>query len=337
MTDKQQISGQTHFVCLLGNPTGHSLSPAMHNLSFELLGIDSVYLCFDVQNEDLGRIVDAFKAMSSWDGFNVTMPCKHAIIPHLDGLDDAAQLIGAVNVVKKVTGESFGSDAAGGFDEDVSGSAGAGVADGSDADAADGAGEDVPGNASVKALGYNTDGKGFMENLAKHGVQASGARMVLLGPGGAGSAILVQAALDGVSHLDVFARAGGASYEAACELAERVMQKTACKIELHDIVDADDLAACIQAADILVNATPVGMGEGCTETPVPAELIRPGIAVADVIYHPRETQLIRDAKARGCVTVTGLGMLIEQAAVGEAIWYDAQMPIEEVERQLFGE
>lgn len=290
MACKLDVSGRTHLVCLLGNPTEHSLSPAMHNLSFELLGIDAVYVCFDVQNEDLGSIVAAFRVMESWDGFNVTMPCKQAIIPYLDELDAAAKLIGAVNVVKKSDG---------------------------------------------KIVGFNTDGKGFIVNLAKHGVQVSGSRMVLIGPGGAGSAIMAQAALDGVSHIDVFARAGGVSHKAALELAERVMAATDCSIALHDLADSSKMGSCIQNADILVNASSVGMGEQNDETPVPAELIKSGMAVADVIYHPRETRFIRDAKVRGCLTVPGLGMLIEQAAVGESIWYDVQMPIEEIERRLF--
>jgi len=291
MAADRAISGRTHMVCLLGNPTGHSLSPAIHNLSFELLGIDTAYLCFDVDNGNLGTIVAAFRSMDNWDGFNVTMPCKQAIIEHLDELDDAAELIGAVNVVSK-------SD--------------------------DG-----------KVIGHNTDGAGFMASLSQRGVSAKGARMVLLGPGGAGSAILAQAALDGVAHIDVFARAGGESYRHAQELIDRVRVCTSCEIELHDMSDAAALKACIQDADVLVNATPIGMGDGCAETPVPPDFIKPGMVVADAIYHPRETQLIIDARARGCNAVPGLGMLIEQAAASEAIWYGVQMPIDQIERELF--
>jgi len=283
-------SGQTRLITLLGNPTGHSLSPAIHNLSFQLLRIDAEYRAFDVDNEGLGEIVDELRAADHWDGGNVTMPCKQAIVEHLDGLDEAAELIGAVNVLKKTDG---------------------------------------------KIVGYNTDGRGFMVNLVKHGVNVLGSRMVLLGPGGAGSAILVQAALDGVAHIDVFARAGGESYRHAQELIDRVRVCTSCEIELHDMSDAAALKACIQDADVLVNATPIGMGDGCAETPVPPDFIKPGMVVADAIYHPRETQLIIDARARGCNAVPGLGMLIEQAAASEAIWYGVQMPIDQIERELF--
>ena len=285
-----ETSGRTRLITLLGNPTGHSLSPAIHSLSFQLLGIDAEYQAFDVNNDSLGEIVDELRAADRWDGGNVTMPCKQAIIKHLDGLDEAAKLIGAVNVLKKTDG---------------------------------------------KVVGYNTDGRGFMVNLVKHGANVPGSRMVLLGPGGAGSAILVQAALDGVAHIDVFARAGGESHRHAQELAGRVRVCTSCVIELHDIADAAALKACIQDADILVNATPIGMGDGCDETPVPPDFIKPGMVVADAIYHPRETRLIIDAQAHGCNMVPGLGMLIEQAAASEAIWYGVQMPIEQIERELF--
>ena len=292
MAETDRISGHTRLISLLGKPTSHSMSPATHNLSFQLLGVDAVYVCFDVEPEKLGPVIEAMKAMDSWDGSNITMPCKQEVIKYLDGLDAAAELMGAVNVVKYADG---------------------------------------------KVLGYNTDGLGFMTNLRKHGVQTEGARMVLLGPGGAGSAILVQAALDGVAYLDVFARLGGKSYNNAQGLIERVAAKTDCQIVLHDMNNTEDLAACIQDADILVNATNVGMGEGSVETPIPSKLIKSGMVVADAVYHPRETQFILDAKARACTTVPGLGMMIEQAAAGERIWYNVDMPIEEIERRLFGE
>lgn len=292
MTASTKISGQTRFTCLLGNPTGHSLSPVLHNLSFELLGIDAVYLCFDVGVAGLGAAVAAFKAMERWDGFNVTMPCKQAVIPYLDGLDEVAELAGAVNVVKREAG---------------------------------------------RAVGCNTDGVGFAASLAERGVGVAGARIALLGPGGAGSAIAAQAALDGASRIDLLARIGGESFARAEELCGRLGERTGCKLALHDIANKTALRECVQAADILVNATPVGMGEGCEDSLVAPQLLAAHMAVADVVYHPRKTRLIRDAEAAGCVAVPGLGMLVEQAAAAEAIWYGARMPVAQVRARLFGE
>lgn len=292
MAVELNISGHTHLVTLIGKPTGHSKSPVTHTTSFKMLGVDAVYLAFDIENEQIPGVLDAMRAMDGWDGSSVTMPAKQAVIPYLDGLSDAAELIGAVNTIAK--------------------------------------------DADGKLIGHNTDGAGFMENLRKNGVQVQGATMTLVGPGGAGSAILVQAALDGVAKLHVFARGGGKSYQHAEKLIEQVCERTDCDAILHALEDKEDLKACIAESSILANATNVGMGEGNTDTPVPAEFLRAGMAVADSIYLPLYTQLLQDAQAAGAKVVTGVGMLNEQAAVAEKIWYGVDMPVDEVVAAIAG-
>ena len=294
MGEKERISGHTHLISLIGSPVAHSGSPATHNLSFEKLGIDSACLVFDVKEDGVETALAAMRTLEGWDGSNVTMPCKRAVIPYLDELDPAAELMGAVNVIEKKDG---------------------------------------------KLKGYNTDGVGFMTNLRKHGVTDKGATMTLVGIGGAGSAVLTQAALDGVKTIHAFARANfDGTYERVAEgLVPAVNAKTECDVQLHDLADMDLLRKCIEESDILVNATNVGMPEGCEDSLIPDDYLRPDLAVADVIYYPRETRLIRDAKALGCVTVPGIGMMLEQAAAGEKIWYDAEMPTEEIAEALFSE
>ncbi|MEF2656050.1 MAG: shikimate dehydrogenase [Eggerthellaceae bacterium] len=292
MSQRSAISGHTHIISLLGSPIRHSMSPATHNLSFEKLGVDSVYVVFDVTESDLPQIVQAMKHMDGWDGSNVTMPCKQAIIPLLDGLSESAELMGAVNVLKKEDG---------------------------------------------KIIGHNSDGIGFMNNLRKHGVNTSGETMTLIGPGGAGSAIVVQAALDGAKKVHVFAREGGPSYTRSTTLLPRVAEKTGCELILHAFEDKEAMKQAIAESDVLVNATPVGMGAESLESPVPAEFITPEIVVADAVYHPRMTKLLTDAEAKGCTIVGGIGMMIEQAATGEEIWYDVEMPTQEILDELFAE
>lgn len=102
-----QISGHTQLGCLLGTPVAHSVSPLMHNEAFRILGMDRVYLCFDTKNKDLGTIVDALRQMNVF-GFNLTMPDKERIIPYLDELSPAAQMIGAVNTVVNTEGRLIG-------------------------------------------------------------------------------------------------------------------------------------------------------------------------------------------------------------------------------------
>lgn len=292
MGEVERITGHTHVVCLIGSPVAHSGSPATHNLSFETLGIDTAYLVFDVKPEALNHVIPAFKTMGGLDGCNVTMPCKRAVIPFLDDIDPAADLMQAVNVIKFTDG---------------------------------------------KAKGFNTDGVGFWSNVRKHGVEVQGTTVTIVGPGGAGSAVIVQAALDGAKKINVFG-IQDATFESAKELIPRVIEKTGCDVTLHHCEDADDMKACIAASDILVNATNVGMGEGSTATAIPADFLASSLkAVADTIYFPRETQLILDAKAQGIKTVPGLGMMIEQAAAGEKIWYgdDVEMPSELIEQKIF--
>lgn len=180
----KHISGHTHLISLLGTPIRHSASPVTHSVSFELTGIDAVYLAFEATPDDLPDILSAMRRMGGWDGSNVTMPNKQAVIPHLDGLSDAAALIGAVNVIEKTE--------------------------------------------EGKLIGHNTDGAGFMKNIAKYGVVPEESTFTLIGPGGAGSAIMVQAALDGVKTVHIFARENGPSYKHAQTLIEPVKEQTGC-------------------------------------------------------------------------------------------------------------
>lgn len=287
------ISGHTKLVSLLGKPIRHSASPITHSISFELSGVNAVYLAFEVENDGLADVTAAMRKMDGWVGSNVTMPNKQAIIPHLDGLSDAARLMGAVNVIEKT--------------------------------------EDC------KLIGHNTDGAGFMENLRKHGFDPQGKTMTLTGPGGAGSAILVQAALDGIATLHVFARENGPSYNHSKEIIPGVAEQTGCNIILHPFEDKEAMKAAIAESDVLANATNVGMGEDdCTDTPVPAEFLRKDLVVADCIYHPFKTQLLQDAEAAGAQTVGGIGMMNEQAALGEKIWFGIDMPIDQVTAEING-
>lgn len=102
-----EITGHTRLGCLLGTPVAHSLSPMMYNESFRLLGMDCVYLCFDTKHADLGGIVQSLRQMNVF-GFNLTMPDKEHILPFLDEIDPAAQMIGAVNTVKNISGKLVG-------------------------------------------------------------------------------------------------------------------------------------------------------------------------------------------------------------------------------------
>ena len=102
-----RITGHTGLLALIGSPVGHSGSPAMYNYSFERLGLDYVYVAFDIKEEETG---DAIAAMKTFHmrGCNVTMPCKTAAAKYMDELSPAARIIGAVNTIVNENGKLIG-------------------------------------------------------------------------------------------------------------------------------------------------------------------------------------------------------------------------------------
>lgn len=105
--DNRQITGHTKLTGLLGSPVAHSISPMMHNESFRLLGLDYVYLCFDVDDKNLETVVNGLRYMDV-KGFNCTMPVKNRMAELADELSPAAKMIGAVNTVQNENGKLIG-------------------------------------------------------------------------------------------------------------------------------------------------------------------------------------------------------------------------------------
>jgi len=108
------ISGKTRLLALIGQPVGHSLSPRMHNAAFAADGLDFVYVCLDVDPDDLPAAVEG-AAVLKLRGFNITMPHKRAMIPLLDELDEGARISGAVNtvVIEDYTLRGYNTDGGG--------------------------------------------------------------------------------------------------------------------------------------------------------------------------------------------------------------------------------
>ncbi len=184
-------------------------------------------------------------------------------------------------------------------------------------------------NDNGKLTGYNTDGYGFMTAFADAGVQCKGKKMVQMGMGGAGTAIAAQAALDGVGEIVVFSRSNGKSWERAGKEVAMISQKTGCKMSLHDSNDLDDLRAQLADAELLSNATPIGMGKLEGQSPIPdATFLHPGIAIQDCIYQPAETELMKMGKEAGCLAINGLGMLFHQGARAFELWTGVDFPLE---------
>ena len=184
-------------------------------------------------------------------------------------------------------------------------------------------------NENGNLIGYNTDGKGFFKSLPSFTI--SGKKMTMLGAGGAAKAILAQAILDGVSQVSVFVRS--VSMEKTRPYLDKLQEQTGFEVDLYALEDLSELQEMIAKSDLLVNATSVGM-DG-KSSPVPESLVLPEtLLVADTIYQPFETPLLKWAKGQGNQAINGLGMLLYQAAEAFQLWTGKKMPTEEIWQSL---
>jgi len=157
-----------------------------------------------------------------------------------------------------------------------------------------------------RSVGYNTDRYGFAAGLARALPGVSVDRVVLIGAGGAGAAVASAMARTGARRLAVV----DVDTERASRLATALRRHGDLTVEVGTPAD---LPGLLTDADGLINATPVGM-EGHPGLPVAAEALRPGLWVADIVYRPLETELLRAARDHGCRTASGGGMVVSQAA-----------------------
>lgn len=168
----------------------------------------------------------------------------------------------------------------------------------------------------ARLVGDNTDGPGFVDSLrVDHGVDVAGRRCVLVGAGGAGRALAWALARAGAADVAILNRSPAPAQRAA---------------ELAGAVGRVGTAADVARADVVVNATPLGMGGRPGDepaVPVDPEALHAGQVVADIVYFPTETPLLLAAAARGATTVTGVGMLVHQAAHAVRRWTSAEPPL----------
>jgi shikimate dehydrogenase len=183
-----------------------------------------------------------------------------------------------------------------------------------------------------KFIGENTDGKGFVNSLREQ-TDPAGKQMVMFGAGGAARAIGVEVALAGATHITVVNRSA-ARGEALVRLLN---DKTPAQA---DYVLWDGDYSIPSEIDIVVNATSIGLFPDVdAQLAVNVDTLAAGMVVADVIPNPPRTRLIRDAESRGCTTLDGLGMLVNQGVIGIKYWTgvdaDAEVMTKRLE-QIFG-
>ena len=183
--------------------------------------------------------------------------------------------------------------------------------------------------------GYTTDGIGYMMSVKDAGYDVIGKKMTIFGAGGAGTSILVQAALDGVAEITVFNRRTP-FFERAEQIIGKLKEQTNCRIRLYDYEDESVLRREIGESTLLTNATSLGMAPNVEKCILKdASTLHPGIVVSDMIYDPKETRLLRMAREAGCRTFNGMYMLLYQGAEAFRIWTGQQMPVEHIKEKYF--
>jgi shikimate dehydrogenase len=261
------ITGATRVVGVIGHPVRHSLSPRLHNAAYAALGLDWVYVAFEVEPGGAHAALDAVRTLGLV-GLSVTMPHKTAVAELCDVLSPAAAALRSVNTVTP--------------------------------------------QADGRLAGDSTDGDGFLRALADEQVDVAGRVTLVLGGGGAARAV-ARALAGAGARVDVAARRAEAAGEAAT-------------LASGSAIAWGERAAAAASADIIVNATPLGMA-GDAAVAIPADALRAGQVVVDLVYDPLDTPLLVAARSRGARTVPGLGMLVHQAALQVECWTGRPAPI----------
>ncbi|MBI3089506.1 MAG: shikimate dehydrogenase [Candidatus Tectomicrobia bacterium] len=181
-----------------------------------------------------------------------------------------------------------------------------------------------------RLIGHNTDGVGLLAALRRDGgIDPAGKRCVVLGAGGAARAVVVQLALAGAAEILIANR----TPERAAALASHVAANVGGVALAALPLDGERLRQPLARADLVINATSVGMGDDAA-SPLPADVLSDRHFVCDLIYRPPQTRLLRQARQRGARVLNGLGMLLYQGAAAFQWWTGEPFPVEQVRRAL---
>ena len=273
---------------VIGNPVGHSISPALHSAVYEQLGIDAKYDKIHVPEEDLGAFVDSLKRGQTEDGgevpcgINVTIPHKIAILPFLDEISGDACFAGAVNTVVRESRRS-----------------------------------------GCSLSGFNTDMGGLLRALQGLGSGYKGNTVCIFGAGGAAFGAAVKASSESAKTIRLIAR-NKEKADKACLRAEEAAIGNV-RIESVELTDGSIPQEAVADADVFINATPLGMlgsRENYTDFSFLDAMPKTTI-VYDCVYIPADTPLVSEARMRGLQTENGLSMLVWQGLLSDVYFLRA--------------
>jgi len=291
----------------------------MHNAAFAALGLNWRYLAFEVRPDDLRAAIAGAKAMQ-FSGLNLTVPHKLLAMQIVDELDESAKTWGAVNTIRFEGRDDNGAW----LPLHQFGVPSRQLRDGQTQPAKPPEGG-TPNE--IRAVGFNTDSDGVARSLREDlALKLEGAKVLLLGTGGAGQVAALRLALENVSELFLVDFVSAKAEAVAQEIRKR-----------HPRVKVK-VGFPPGPVDLLLNATQLGLKPG---DPSPLDEkqfpLRQARAVYDMIYNPAETLLLKAAKAAGCRTANGLGMLLHQGAKAFEIWTGQPAPLDVMRRALEAE
>jgi shikimate dehydrogenase len=271
----------------------------MHNAAFAALGLNWRYLAFEVDRKNLRAAIEGAKAMG-FAGLNLTVPHKVPALEFVDALDVSAKTFGAVNTIRFERRNTAGAWLP------LREPARAGEA------------------LEIRAHGFNTDAVAIAHTLREDlGLELRGAKVVLLGAGGTGRTVALKLASENVGELFLVNRTLANAGEILTEIKKRFPS-----VHVGAGYPKNDV-------DLLMNTTPLGLKAG-DASPLDEKQfsLRQTRTVYDVIYRPAETPLLKAARAAGCVTANGAGMLLHQGATSFEIWTGKPAPVEAMRRAL---
>jgi shikimate dehydrogenase len=179
--------------------------------------------------------------------------------------------------------------------------------------------------------GYNTDAIGALRALRESDVTLKGRQVVMLGSGGAARAIaFALGAETGIDRLTIL----GIDEQERTVLVRDLRLKAGMAVQ-ESLLDESMLRKVLPDTHVLIHCTPIGMSPKVHQTSVPATLLHPGLTVMDIVYNPRDTQLLKDAKVAGCRVIPGLEMFLYQAAAQFELWTNQAAPAD-VMRKVLG-
>jgi len=263
----------------------------MHNAAIAALGLNWRYLAFEVSPNDLRAAIEGAKAMR-FVGLNLTVPHKLLAMEMMDVLDESARTWGAVNTVR------FEAKYRDGDWKALSHFSG-----------------DVP--ERIRAHGFNTDADAIARSLGEDlQIEIAGDRILLLGAGGAGRVAALKFAQAGARELFLVNRTRSKAEEIAAEITQLYPK---CNV---------NVGYPAGPVDLVVNATSLGLKREDALPFDPRAFPLSGTRAAlDMIYRPAETPFLKAAKAAGCRTANGLGMLLYQGAKALELWSGKNPPI----------